>query len=260
VPEFPEALGCPGSAESWDRSKDLSAARSGWSPRCGPSIRRTGAAAGHPGPPSPRVPGLEHPPVEGDQRLGKRSFQVSILIQNVVHPVVHPVVQLNQRVRLVFQFPGPRSLQGLFGQYPRGVGDRILRVPCRRGESAGEGQPRWRQSRSGSASSPARRYGGVDRILPVHHHDLPAETPLLDVRPAWVRATCRGERQPVTAFGGRARDVQSAPPPVLLAGASPGSTVLPGTTRLAPLARVTSTRRAWAFGDAGMVTCRTPSA
>ncbi len=76
----------------------------------------------------------------------------------------------------------------------------------------------------------------------------------------WVRATCRGERKAGTAFGGRAREVQPAPPPVLPAGASPGSTVLPATTRLPPGARVTSTRRAWAFGDAGMVTCRTPSA
>src|SRR5439155_10111892 len=56
------------------------------------------------------------------------------------------------------------------------------------------------------------------------------------------------------------RDVQSAPRPVLPAGASPGSTVLPGTTRLPPAAWVTFTRRGWAFGDAGMVTCRTPSA
>jgi len=56
------------------------------------------------------------------------------------------------------------------------------------------------------------------------------------------------------------RDVQSAPPPVLPAGSSPGSTVLPGTTRLPPAARVTSTRRARALGDAGMVTCSTLSA
>jgi hypothetical protein len=56
------------------------------------------------------------------------------------------------------------------------------------------------------------------------------------------------------------RDIQPAPPPVLPAGASPGSTVLPGTMRLPPAARVTSTRRARVFGDAGMVTCRTPSA
>ncbi len=56
------------------------------------------------------------------------------------------------------------------------------------------------------------------------------------------------------------RDVQPAPRPVLPAGASPGSAVLPGTTRLPPAAWVTVTRRAWALGDAGMVTCRTPSA
>jgi hypothetical protein len=56
------------------------------------------------------------------------------------------------------------------------------------------------------------------------------------------------------------RDLQPAPPLVLPAGASSGSTVLPGTMRLPPAARVTSTRRAWLFGDAGMVTCRTPSA
>ena len=69
-----------------------------------------------------------------------------------------------------------------------------------------------------------------------------------------------GREKAGTAFGGGHRDVQPAPPPVLPAGASPGSTVLPGTTRLPPAARVTSTRRAWVFGDAGMVTCRTPSA
>jgi C-terminal, D2-small domain, of ClpB protein len=56
------------------------------------------------------------------------------------------------------------------------------------------------------------------------------------------------------------RDIQSAAPPVLPAGASPGSTVLPGTIRLPPAAWVTLTRRAWVLGDAGMVTCRTPSA
>jgi hypothetical protein len=55
------------------------------------------------------------------------------------------------------------------------------------------------------------------------------------------------------------RDVQS-PAPVLPVGASPGSAVLPGATRLPPAAWVTFTRRAWALGDAGMVTCRTPSA
>ena len=64
-------------------------------------------------------------------------------------------------------------------------------------------------------------------------------------------------------FAGRGdghRDVQSALRPVVPAGASPGSAVLPGTTWLPPAARVTFTRRAWALGDAGMVTCRTPSA
>ena len=55
------------------------------------------------------------------------------------------------------------------------------------------------------------------------------------------------------------RDVQPAPP-VLPAGASPGSTVLPEMVRLPPAVRVISTRRAWVFGEAGMVTCRTPSA
>ena len=69
-----------------------------------------------------------------------------------------------------------------------------------------------------------------------------------------------GGEKPVQLSGVGHRDVQPAPPPVRPAGASPGSTVLPGTTRLPPAARVTSIRRAWAFGEAGMVTCRTPSA
>jgi hypothetical protein len=55
-------------------------------------------------------------------------------------------------------------------------------------------------------------------------------------------------------------DVQPAPPPVPPAGASPCSMVLPEMVRLPPAGRVISTRRAWAFGEAGMVTCRTPSA
>jgi hypothetical protein len=85
----------------------------------------------------------------------------------------------------------------------------------------------------------------------------------------WRRATsgpARGLRQAHRSFVldqlsvAGDRDVQPAPPPVVPAGASPGSTVLPGTTWLPPAARVTSTRRAWALGDAGMVTCRTPSA
>jgi hypothetical protein len=49
-------------------------------------------------------------------------------------------------------------------------------------------------------------------------------------------------------------------PPILSAGASPGSTVLPEMVRPAPLAWVISTLRGWLRGDAGRVTCRTPSA
>ena len=56
------------------------------------------------------------------------------------------------------------------------------------------------------------------------------------------------------------RDVQPAPAPVPPAGASPCSIVLPEMVRLPPAGRVISTRRAWAFGEAGMVTCRIPSA
>ena len=43
------------------------------------------------------------------------------------------------------------------------------------------------------------------------------------------------------------------------AGASPGSTVLPEMVRRAPVAWVISTLRGWLRGDAGMVTCSTPS-
>ena len=64
---------------------------------------------------------------------------------------------------------------------------------------------------SGSAGSPSRQYRGAEASVGSGH--LP-----------------KG-RKAGTAFGGRARDVQP-PPPVLPAGASPGSTVLPGTTRL----------------------------
>ena len=55
-------------------------------------------------------------------------------------------------------------------------------------------------------------------------------------------------------------DVQPPAPPVLPAGASPCPAVLPEMVRLPPGARVTSIRRAFVLGDAGMVTCRTPSA
>ena len=54
-------------------------------------------------------------------------------------------------------------------------------------------------------------------------------------------------------------DVQP-PPAVPPVGASPCPAVLPETVRLPPAGRVTSTRRAWAFGEAGMVTSKTPSA
>jgi len=121
--------------------------------------------------------------------------------------------------------------------------------------SRGEGSPG-----SGPADSPSGRYRGVDRIFPAQHHDRPAQTSLLDVLPAWVRATGRAEKSRYSFRWQGTGDAQPVPPPVLPAGASPGSTVLPGTTWLPPAVRVTFTRRAWAFGDAGMVTCRTPSA
>jgi len=119
--------------------------------------------------------------------------------------------------------------------------------------SRGDGSPG-----RGPAGSPSRRYRGVDRIFLVQQRVFP-EPALLDVLPAWPVAEGGNAG---TASGGveRYRDIQPAPPPVLPAGASPGSTVLPGTMRLPPAAWVTATRRAWVFGDAGMVTCRTPSA
>ena len=117
--------------------------------------------------------------------------------------------------------------------------------------SRGDGSPG-----RGPAGSPSRRYRGVDRIFLVQHAVFP-EPALLGVLPAWpVAEAGKPARLPVAGY----RDIQPAPPPVLPAGASPGSTVLPGTMRLPPAAWVTSTRRAWVFGDAGMVTCRTPSA
>jgi hypothetical protein len=48
--------------------------------------------------------------------------------------------------------------------------------------------------------------------------------------------------------------------PAVLVGASRSSTVLAEMVRLPPAARVISIRRGWVLGDAGMVTCRTPSA
>jgi hypothetical protein len=47
--------------------------------------------------------------------------------------------------------------------------------------------------------------------------------------------------------------------PAVGAGVSPCSTVVPEMVRRAPVAWVISTLRGWLRGDAGMVTCRTPS-
>jgi hypothetical protein len=117
--------------------------------------------------------------------------------------------------------------------------------------SRGDGSPG-----RGPAGIPSGRYRGVDRIFLVQQPVFP-EPALLDVLPAWPLAEAgKPVRLPVEGY----RDIQPAPPPVLPAGASPGSAVLPGTMRLPPAAWVTATRRAWVFGDAGMVTCRTPSA
>jgi hypothetical protein len=58
----------------------------------------------------------------------------------------------------------------------------------------------------------------------------------------------------------RGLPILPAPPPVLPAGASRCSAVLPEMVRLPPAARVIWTRRARAFGDAGIVTSRAPSA
>ena len=74
-------------------------------------------------------------------------------------------------------------------------------------------------------------------------------------RPAGQQRTREAARWPLMRYG----DVQP-PPPVSPAGASPCPAVLPEMVRLPPAGRVTSTRRAWAFGEAGMVTCRTPLA
>ena len=74
-------------------------------------------------------------------------------------------------------------------------------------------------------------------------------------RPAGQQRTREAARWPLMRYG----DVQP-PPPVPPAGASPCPAVLPGMVRLPPAGRVISTRRAWALGEAGMVTCKTPSA
>ena len=73
-------------------------------------------------------------------------------------------------------------------------------------------------------------------------------------RPGGQQRT-REAARPLMRYG----DVQP-PPAVPPAGASPCPAVLPEMVRLPPAGRVTSTRRAWAFGEAGMVTCKTPSA
>jgi hypothetical protein len=114
---------------------------------------------------------------------------------------------------------------------------------------------------SGSAGSPPRRYGGVDRIFPVHRHDVPAEIPAARceiVRPAWVRATGRGE------IGGYSFRSQGTGCSVRAARAAGGRLTrldrARRPTRLAPVARMTSTRRAPPSVAPVMLTCRTPSA
>ena len=116
--------------------------------------------------------------------------------------------------------------------------------------SCGDGSPG-----RGPAGSPSRRYRGVNRIFLVQHPVFP-EPASPDVLPAWPLA--EAESRHGFRWQGTG-DIQPAPPPMLPAAASPGSAVLPGTMRLPPAAWVTLTRRAWVFGDAGMVTCRTPS-
>jgi hypothetical protein len=99
----------------------------------------------------------------------------------------------------------------------------VLKIPSR----GTNGQP----GQQSPESSPAHRLGGQQRTREA------------------VGRSLRGHG-----------DVQPTPPPVPPAGASPCSMVLPEMVRLPPAGRVISTRRAWAFGEAGMVTCRTPSA
>jgi hypothetical protein len=78
------------------------------------------------------------------------------------------------------------------------------------------------------------------------------------VQSGWPHACHRQHRRDSRAME---RHLQPAPPPPLLpVGASPCSTVLPEMVRLPPAARVISTRRGWVCGDAGRITCRTPSA
>ena len=55
-------------------------------------------------------------------------------------------------------------------------------------------------------------------------------------------------------------EVQPASATVIPPAGSACSAAPPEMVRLPPTARVISTRRAWALGEAGMVTCRTPSA
>ena len=101
---------------------------------------------------------------------------------------------------------------------------------------------------------PQASAAGRRTIQPHHDHWRRATSPARGLRQAH-----RSSVLDQLSVAGH-RGVQSVPPPVLPAGASPGSAVLPGTMWLPPAARVTFTRRAWALGDAGMVRCRTPSA
>jgi hypothetical protein len=91
------------------------------------------------------------------------------------------------------------------------------------------------------------------RSSPALEGRLPGAYP----RPPAARAAGNGRGRPPGRSWGTG-DVQ--PPPVPPAGASPCPAVLPEMVRLPPAGRVISTRRAWALGEAGMVTCKTPSA
>ena len=112
-----------------------------------------------------------------------------------------------------------------------------------RGRSATSDTRDLRVSVSTASRSPSISFS---QVAPRHDHTRRGGTPAgatLDGRPATVS---HRRLQPASS--------------VLPAGVSPGSTVLPEMVRPAPVAWVISTRRGWLRDDAGMVTCRTPSA
>ena len=184
-----------------------------------------------------------------DLRLGRLGACARI----VVHDPSSALPDRDPRVWLA-GLTGPRA-----GVQGRGDPD----VAARGGGAAAAGHPRpdWANGADMSA---------LARLLPAALRARRLVTPgtLLAwhrrlVAYSWTHPNRPG-RPATDAGGGRLLmghgDVQPAPLPVSSADASPCSTVLSELVRPPPAARVISTRRAGAFGEAGVVRCRTPSA